>query len=359
MKHITALATLLILIATVGLAQTPGNIEAAEYDPTQNRWFISNGTSLLETSNGGVSYSYFGTATATHGMEVVDGMLIAIGNNIVRAYDLESGDALGALSISGAGFLNGMGSRSGEVIVSDFSTGRIHRVLIADPANMSSEVLVSNTGTTPNGVVIDEANNRAIIVNWGNNASILAADLDSGELTTLVNGSGIGNLDGIDMDADGNFYISSWLPARITKYSNDFSTSEVAVQGACSGLANPADISYAAQTDTLGVANSGNGTPSFHYFGDTSELIETPSFMESVQWDGRQLTFACQQAGLWYGTAFDLVGKKLNEFQISLPGAPTQVGIDRIGWSQTTPCIWTFISPSGTQHSIKPGLRQL
>ena len=34
-------------------------------------------------------------------MEVVDGMLIAIGSNIVRAYDLESGDALGALSIAG------------------------------------------------------------------------------------------------------------------------------------------------------------------------------------------------------------------------------------------------------------------
>ena len=53
MKHITALAPLLILIATTALAQTPGNIEAAEYDPTENRWFISNGTSLLRNQQWG------------------------------------------------------------------------------------------------------------------------------------------------------------------------------------------------------------------------------------------------------------------------------------------------------------------
>jgi sugar lactone lactonase YvrE len=359
MKYLIALTTGMALIAASVQAQTPGNIEAAEYDPTGNRWFISNGTSLLETSNGGASYSYFGTASATHGMEVVDGMLIAIGNNVIRVYDLETAESLGTLLISGAGFLNGMGSRTGEVIVSDFSTGRIHRVFIGDPANMSSEVLVSNTGTTPNGVVIDEANNRAVIVNWGSNAPILAVDLDSGELTTLVNGSGIGNLDGIDMDADGSFYVSSWSPARITKFSNDFSLSEIAVQGAGSGLANPADISFAIQTDTLGVANSGNGTPSFHYFGDTSNLMETPEFLESVRWDGQQLTMACPQAGLWSGTAFDMTGKKLHDMELSLPAAPTQVGMERLGWTQDTPSIWTFISPTGTRHSVKPGLRQL
>ena len=359
MKHLTSLVASIILIASGALAQTPGNIEAAEYDATSNRWFISNGTSLLETSNGGASYSYFGTASATHGMEVVDGMLIAIGNNVIRAYDLETAEPLGTLLISGAGFLNGMGSRTGEVIVSDFSTGRIHRVLIADPANMSSEVLVSNTGTTPNGVVIDEANNRAVIVNWGNNAPILAADLDSGELTTLVNGSGIGNLDGIDLDSEGFFYVSSWSPARITKFSNDFSTSEIAVQGAGSGLANPADISFAIETDTLGVANSGNGTPSFHYFGDTSDLIETPEFLESVEWDGQQLTLACQQAGRWIGTSYDLTGKKLHEMELTLPAAPTKIGLDRLGWTLNTPCIWSFVSPSGMRHSVKPGLHQL
>ncbi|HBP45511.1 MAG TPA: hypothetical protein DD635_06380, partial [Flavobacteriales bacterium] len=47
-------------------AQTPNLIEAAEYEPTANRWFISNGSSILETDNGGVSYEYFGSGSATH-----------------------------------------------------------------------------------------------------------------------------------------------------------------------------------------------------------------------------------------------------------------------------------------------------
>jgi sugar lactone lactonase YvrE len=116
---------------------------------------------------------------------------------------------------------------------------------------MSSTVLINNTGTTPNGVVIDEANDRAVIVNWGSSAPILAVDLSTEELSTVVANSGLGNLDGIDMDGEGRFYVSSWSPARITRYSNDFSTSESVVQGAGSGLANPADISQQWEWHTI------------------------------------------------------------------------------------------------------------
>jgi len=133
-------------------------------------------------------------------------------------------------------------------------------------------VLAANTRTRPNGVVVDARNNRAVIVNWGSNAPILAVDLSTGRLSTLVKDTGIGNLDGIDMDSEGNFYISSWSPARITKFNNDFSKSSVVVEGADAGLSNPADISYSLQTKTLGVANRGNSTPSFYYFAEKPDL---------------------------------------------------------------------------------------
>jgi hypothetical protein len=59
--------SLLFAVGTAAAAwsQTPGNIEAAEYDPTQDRWFISNNTSLLVTEDAGATYAYFGSATAT------------------------------------------------------------------------------------------------------------------------------------------------------------------------------------------------------------------------------------------------------------------------------------------------------
>ena len=190
--HLTTSASLVLcMTSTMSLAQTPGNIEAAEYDASENRWFISNNTSLLETSDGGMSYAYFGDATASHGMEVIDGHLFALGQNVIRAYDLESAELIGTHSIPGAGFLNGMGSRTQELVVSDFSNGRLHRVDISDPANMTSSVLIFNTGTTPNGVVIDEANDRAIVVNWGGSASILAVDLTTEVQSTVVANTGL------------------------------------------------------------------------------------------------------------------------------------------------------------------------
>ncbi|HBL38404.1 MAG TPA: hypothetical protein DDZ19_04860 [Flavobacteriales bacterium] len=356
MKHILLLLGTALPLLLVH-AQTPGNIEAAEYDPSENRWFISNNTSILSTADGGLSYDYFGNATASHGMEVMDGHLYAIGNNVVRAYDLTTAALVGSTNISGAVFLNGMGSRSGELIVSDFSTGKLHRIDISDPANMVSEVLVSSTGTTPNGVVIDDENNRALVVNWGNNASIISVDLETAALSEIVPNTGMGNLDGIDMDGEGRFYVSSWSPARITRYSNDFSTSEIVVQGAGSGLSNPADISYAIATDTLGVANSGSGTPSFHAFGAISAITEPLEITESVQWTANALRVESPIAGTWTLRVYNPVGQLMHESNMDLPNAPVHIATDRLGFVIAANQIWQVQSPSGRSFAIRPGQR--
>ena len=261
MTRLIPLALCLTLAGAL-YAQTPNNIEAAEYDPTANRWFISNGSSILETSDGGASYAYFGSGSATHGMEVVDGHLFAIGNNVVRAYDLVTADLIGSLSIPGAAFLNGMGSRSGELVISDFSSGKLHRIDITDPANMATEVLVNSTGTTPNGVVIDEANNRAIVVNWGGNPHPRG-------------GPAIGEFSTCSIRDSGTWTASTWtepaylrqlvVPGRITRYSNDSSHRRPwskAPHQDCQSCRHQ----LRHRTDTLGVANSGNDAPSFHYF---------------------------------------------------------------------------------------------
>ena len=205
----------LALLPFLSSAQTPGNIEAVECDPASDRWFVSNGSSLLVTEDLGENWSFFGEAQASHGMEVLNGHLYAIGDNVIRAYDLETADEVGSLSIPGVGFLNGMGSHSdGFLVVSDFSSGRLYTVDVTEPQQMEHSLLAGNFGATPNGVVIDEANFRAGVVCWGNNADILSVDLESGDVTPLVDGTGMGNLDGVDLDGEGRFYVSSWSPTR-------------------------------------------------------------------------------------------------------------------------------------------------
>jgi hypothetical protein len=126
--------------------------------------------------------------------------------------------------------------------------------------------------TTANGICYDELNDRLVFVNWSNNAPIKAVSLDDYSVTTVLNGSGVNNIDGIDNDDDGNFYISSWSPApRITKYNNDFSESEVIT---VLGLSNPADICYAREIDTLAIPNSGNSTVRYVGFSNNVKVDE-------------------------------------------------------------------------------------
>jgi len=310
------LAVLLCCAAAL-FAQTPNNIEAVEYDPVGNRWFVSNGSSLLVTENQGADWSFFGEAQASHGMEVLGDVLYAIGNNVIRAYDLSNAAELGVLVIPGVGFLNGLGNDGNDMlVVSDFSSGRLYTVDVSNPAEMSSALLAGNFGETPNGVVVDVPNQRAIVVCWGGNAPILAVDLESGEVTTLVDGTGLGNLDGIDDDGNGAYYVSSWSPTRITRYTEEFTVSETVVTGA-GGLSNPADISYAVNLDTLGVANSGNNAVTFHGFS-TAAVEDLPQQMQAARW-GQDLMVDWPVAGTARVQAWDGAGRQLLDRTEFLP----------------------------------------
>lgn len=342
------LAFLFLTLSLAGVvgAQTPNNIEAAEYDPTGNRWFVSNGSSLLVTEDVGENWSFFGEAQASHGMEVLGDQLFAIGNNVIRAYDLQTATELGSISIPGVGFLNGMGSHSdGFLVVSDFSSGRLYTVDVTDPEQMEYSLLAGNFGATPNGVVIDEANFRAVVVCWGNNADILAVDLESGDVTPLVDGTGMGNLDGVDMDGEGRFYVSSWSPTRVTRFSADFTDSEIVVTGA-DGLSSPADISYSVSADLLGVANSGSDEVTFHSFAETNGLNEASGW--HAEHRGTDLVVSLSAGGAVEWTVHDAIGRVLGQGIEWLPA-----GTSRLPWPANHPGSLVVLRCNGDVLSLR------
>ena len=351
-----------LLFASTLSAQTPSGIESAEYDPSGERWFVSCGSStLLSTSDMGDSWDFFGSANASYGMEVMNGALFVIQSNQVYAYDLNTAELLGMVSVAGAGFLNGMGSDgNGTLIISDFSTGRILKINASDPANMSTSTLVGNTGSTPNGVVVDVANGRAVVVNWGGNSDILAIDIESGAVTTLVNGSGLGNCDGIDMDSEENYYISSWSPTRITKYNSDFTESEIVVS---SGLSSPADISFDEVNNILGVANSGSDQVTFHYFsGANTQNTDIHEDLE-VELNGNEFIFNLSLGDRFTFSSYSLEGKLLDVSSVSLPAGKSSVLLDRLpeGFSKAALVHISRDSDTGNSavKTFKLGLRQL
>lgn len=317
-------------------AQTPSSVEAAEYEPNSNRWLVSNGSSILVTADLGASWTTFGSGGATHGMEVLGSTLFAIQSNVIRAYDVVSGEELGSLVPNGAGFLNGMGSEStanGDVlVVSDFASGRLFLVDVSDPTNMTYTTLVSDTGTTPNGVAIRDG--VATVVNWGSNADILQVDLATGEMTTLIDGTGLGNCDGVDW-ANGSLIVSSWSPQRITRFSPDLAmpgewVAETLVQG--NPLSNPADLSVNTAGDRFAVACSGNNTV---YFGELESVsglrpIVLPEAEAALLAEGVVLKAA--HSGAWTVRGMDVSGRQLgNTSELPHPSGTATWTWDELG----------------------------
>ncbi|MFK7809772.1 MAG: T9SS type A sorting domain-containing protein [Saprospiraceae bacterium] len=272
-KRIALLISGIFLLNFISSAQSYQGAESIEYDEANNRFLISNGNNILARASDG-TLSFFGTGSASHGMEVMEDKLYALDSPNLKAFDLETEEEVMSLNISGAVFLNGLTNDGVNTLyATDFSAGKIYKIDVSDIDNPSFEIIVENTDNeTPNGIIYDGANNRLIYTNWGGNAKIQAVDLTDFSISDVVQTS-VGNIDGIDDDSDGNFYISSWSPSgRITKYDANF---ENPVTVTTPTLNGPADIGYAQAIDTLGVPQGNDADYiGFEVVSNTADLVD-------------------------------------------------------------------------------------
>jgi hypothetical protein len=240
--------------------------------------------------------------------------------------------------------------------VSDFSAKKIYEVNVANLAAPSSSIVVANTTSTPNGLTYDAANNRLVMVSWGANASIKAIDLATYTLSVITT-TNLGNCDGVDHDSYGNYYVSSWSPNAITKFSNDFTTtSTVTVAG---GVSSAADICYAEEIDTLAIPCTGNNVvkfvgfnPSFVVEGNTSEF-QAYGYPTEVK-DMFTVGFDLPQAIDVNVRVFDVNGRLVNEVihqtfpqgnhQLVITELPSESGIYFVQvWAGTHLSVVSFI----------------
>ena len=265
------------LTASLSQAQSLTAIEGVEYDPTNQIFLVGNGNNVVRMHSDAVPQGTLGAAKSNYGMEVMNGVLFSIVGSAIRGYDVTTGAQVMTHTLSGASFLNGMASNGTDKLwVSDFSAKKIYELNVADLAAPTSSIVVANTTSTPNGLTYDAGNNRLVMVSWGANASIKAIDLATYTLSVITT-TNLGNCDGVDHDSYGNYYVSSWSPNAITKFSNDFTTtSTVTVTG---GVSSAADICYAEEIDTLAIPCTGNNVvkfvgfnPSFVVEGNTTEF---------------------------------------------------------------------------------------
>lgn len=270
------------MICTISsFGQSINFVESVEYDASQNRFFYSNSSSILARASDG-QLSFFSNQEANAGMEVMGDYLFAIDGGTIRGFDLVTEDQVMSINIPGAGFLNGLTNDGVSTLyTTDFSNNRIHKIDVSDFANPTQEIIVSNTGSTPNGIIYDGDNNRLIFVDWAGSAKIKAVDLVDNSVSTIIT-TNVGSIDGIDDDNDGNYYISSWSPARITKYDSDFANPEII---STPFINNPADICYAKEIDTLAIPVGSNGVVFVGFGVDTMATSITKLELEELEFN--------------------------------------------------------------------------
>lgn len=346
-----------VFTASLSQAQSLTAIEGVEYDPTNQIFLVGNGNNVVRMHSDAVPQGTLGAAKSNYGMEVMNGVLFSIVGSAIRGYDVTTGAQVMTHTLSGASFLNGMASNGVDKLwVSDFSAKKIYELNVADLTAPSSSIVVANTTSTPNGLTYDAANNRLVMVSWGSNASIKAIDLATYTLSVITT-TNLGNCDGVDHDSYGNYYVSSWSPNAITKFSNDFTTtSTVTVTG---GVSSAADICYAEEIDTLAIPCTGNNVvkfvgfnPSFVLEGNTSEF-QAYGFPTEVK-DMYTVGFDLPQAVDVNIRLFDVNGRLVNEVihqtfpqgnhQVVLTELPADSGIYFVQvWAGTHLSVVSFI----------------
>lgn len=326
---------MLAFLVLVGHAhsQSLNNIESVEYDPINDQFLISNGNSIIAQDIDSGELSFFGQASATHGMEVMDSILYAIDGSFIKGYALSDASEQMSLNIIGAQFLNGLtNDGNGRLYATDFSKRQIIKIDVSDLGNPSFEVLVQNTMDIPNGIIYEEPTNRLIYVSWGSNASVWAVDLTDNSIATIANTS-YTNMDGIVRNGDGNYLISTWSPSRILQFSFDFSSGPTEIP-LPSSISNPADIGIAIERDILAI-------PHYPFSGDevlfvdigvgsvsTQQLLDLASLNFSLSpnpvTDKTMITFELERPTDIVMTLFDAQGKKARSLLSGMQPAGSQ-----------------------------------
>lgn len=333
--------------------------ESVEYDATGQRFLTSDdGTSIVQRAADG-TVSYFGTGLkAKYGMEIMQGHLFAISGATVYAYDLISATQVAAIPVAGASFLNGLAS-DGESLLwaTDFGSGKIYQIDVADLGQPVVTTIVPTYGGTPNGLVHDAANNRLVVASWGPNARIKAVDLATNAVSTLLT-TNIANIDGIDMDGQGNFYIASWSPDQILRYTPNFSESSIIT---VPGLNNPADICYATAIDTLAIPNTAGNNILFVGFApvtdtqntidETVELTISPNPVTATS----QLIFTSKVSGKLSCSIYNAAGAVVFEAQMNaLAGSKNHLSLrDFHAPPGTYTCVWRIGQATGVKQLVK------
>lgn len=207
------------------------NPESVVYDPRNDVLYVSNvnGEPTARTGDGFISrLSLDGEilelewvtglhapkGTAVHG----DRLYVADIDALVEI-DITTGSIVERHTVDDAQFLNDVAvDESGRVYVSDMALNRIHRL----KDGKFTIWLESEELENPNGLYVES--DRVVVAAWGvmtdgfateTPGHLKAVSLADKSVTSIGPGDPVGNLDGVERDIDGDYYVTDWMAGKL------------------------------------------------------------------------------------------------------------------------------------------------
>jgi len=217
--------------------QFVANPESVYYDAGSKQLFVSNVDgegdkkdgkgfiSKLKTTGEFISKKWVSGLNAPKGMRSINGVLWVTDIDQLVAIDISSGTILSKITIPTAKFLNDIAITPEQILyVSDTIGGAIYEV----KHNNVSVFMKGEELESPNGLLYKDG--KLYVAAWGKGlakdwstktpGNLYVIDVASKKIKVLTKFP-LGNLDGLELDAKGNFLTSDWVAGKIYRILKD------------------------------------------------------------------------------------------------------------------------------------------
>lgn len=201
--------------------------ESAFYDAKRKLIFVSNvdgqpnekdgkgSISILSADGKVVNPAWQSGLNAPKGLAMVGERLYVADIDTLRVFDVMNGRQMASYVVPEAKFLNDVTADSaGNVYVSDMLDDAIYR-LAGDEFSLW---LKDAALQAPNGLLAEEG--RLVVGAWGVMTEgfatevpghLKSVDLESKAIVSMGSGESLGNLDGVESDGRGGYFVSDWF----------------------------------------------------------------------------------------------------------------------------------------------------
>lgn len=221
----------LILVPAWQSENTLQQPESIVYDAERNSLFVSNVNgnpndadgngyiSQLSLSGDIIEQHWLDGLNAPKGLALIGSTLYVADINELVLIDIANKQIIQRFLAPNAKFLNDVAADSnGNIYVSDMMTNTIHRL-----SNGQFEIwLHDDQLEAPNGLLVE--GNQLIVGSWGNMTDGFATEIaghlktiaiDNKHIESLGNKTPAGNLDGVEADGHGNYYVTDWMAGKL------------------------------------------------------------------------------------------------------------------------------------------------